>query len=109
MYCSFATGISRQEESAQEEDGLIMIAIQIVIASLPYSVHYRIGGGFVAFIMCAGLGIRWIWQGLRNSIARDVFGEPRFAARWLYISAGVLLQIPLVLYCIFLVHQGYGS
>ena len=60
-------------------------------------------------VIFAGFGIRWIWKGLRGDIARDVFGQPRFTPPWLYVLAGVLAQMPLVLYMVFILRQGYGS
>jgi hypothetical protein len=82
---------------------------QILIASTRNPANYAVGRGLWAFLIFAGFGIRLIWQGLWGTIARDVFGDPRFASPGYYILAGVLLQVPLVLYIIFILRQGYGS
>ena len=69
----------------------------------------RVGGGLVALTVLAAIGVRLIWKGVTGNIARDVFGTPRFAAPGWYILAGTLLQVPLILYVAFVVHQGWGS
>ena len=81
-----------------------MIAKSILLARIPF--HRLAGRGLFALIVVAGFGIRWLYLGLTNGMRTDVFGTPQ-SPRWMYIAAGILLQVPLILGLIFLARQGF--
>jgi hypothetical protein len=67
--------------------------------------HYRIAGGFLAFGICAAIGLRLIYRGVRDDIC-DASGTPIAGRSW-FIIGGIFCLLPLIAYSLFLWKQGY--
>lgn len=64
--------------------------------------------GFIPFGLCSFWGLRLVMRGVRGDIL-DSSGMP-VASRGLFITGGVLLQMPLAGYAFFVWKQGlFGS
>ena len=64
-----------------------------------------IGSGFLVFGLCSAFGFRRLWLGLTNQIIDDSGMEK--APRWLFLGGGIVLQFPLLVFIIYLSHQGF--
>jgi hypothetical protein len=67
--------------------------------------HYRIGGGFLVFGICAAFGLRLLYRGIRGDVY-DSSGTPIAARSW-FIAGGIFCLLPLVAYSFFVWKQGY--
>jgi hypothetical protein len=67
--------------------------------------HFRIWGGFIAFGLCAALGFRLLYRGLRGDV-NDASGTPMAGRAW-FIAGGLFCFVPLVAYSVFVWKQGY--
>ena len=54
-------------------------------------------GEWTIFAASTLLGVRWINQGVRNTVPRDFVGEYKYAGPVFFFVLGVLLQVPLIL------------
>jgi len=61
--------------------------------------------GLMVFGILAIYGLRLLYKGVRNDVY-DWVGETR-APRWSYIAFGVLCQVQLIGFIVFLWRQGY--
>ncbi len=74
-------------------------------ASLVEITSPRIAGGFIGFGILAIFGLSLLVRGVRDDIY-DWLGHAR-ASRSSFIFTGVLFQLPLIAWILFLVHQGW--
>jgi hypothetical protein len=65
----------------------------------------RIAGGFIGFGILAMFGLSLLVRGIRDDIY-DWLGNAPASRSW-FIFAGVLFQVPLIAWILFLVHQGW--
>lgn len=72
---------------------------------LPFVTRLETIGGFIVFSICAGYGLRLLYQGLRGDIY-DVSGTRRAGRAW-FILGGIACLIPLGVYSWFLWRHGY--
>jgi hypothetical protein len=70
-----------------------------------WSLKRAIDGGFVVFGLCSAYGIRLLYLGITNKII-DASGMNK-APRWIFLSCGFLMQMPLIVYLAYLFRQGY--
>lgn len=70
-----------------------------------YLLHYRIAGGFFVFGVCAVIGLRLLYRGMRNDVC-DASGTPLAGRAW-FILGGLVCLVPLAAYALFLWRQGY--
>jgi len=68
-------------------------------------IDLKIIGGFFSFGALAVLGLALLIRGVRRDVY-DWLGETR-ASRWTFITVGLILQLPLVGWVVFLVRQGW--
>ena len=76
-----------------------------LLASATYELDRRVGGGFLAFGALAVFGLRLLARGVRNDIY-DWLGHAPAPRAW-FIVGGVLCQLPLVAWVVFLIKQGW--
>ena len=70
-----------------------------------YEVLRKVGGGIFVFALCAALGLRVLYRGLRGDTL-DSSGTPVAGRAW-FIIGGILLLLPFVGYMVFIWRQGY--
>jgi hypothetical protein len=68
-------------------------------------IDLKIIGGFLGFGALALAGLALLSRGVRGDIY-DWLGEAR-ASRWWFVTVGLLLQPPLVVWVVFVVRQGW--
>jgi hypothetical protein len=67
--------------------------------------NYRIVCGFLVFGICAAIGLRFLYRGVRDDIC-DGSGTPIAGCGW-FIVGGIFCLLPLVAYSLFFWRQGY--
>ncbi len=65
----------------------------------------RIWGGIIVFGLCAALGLRFLYRGIRGDNL-DSSGTPVAGRGW-FIVGGIVMVLPLVGYLQFIWRQGY--
>lgn len=70
-----------------------------------WSLNGRITAGFLPFIVLALFGVRLLIRGIRDDIY-DWIGHAS-ASRPYFIIGGIFLQLPLIAWIVFLIHQGW--
>jgi hypothetical protein len=70
-----------------------------------FSPGQLIFGGFLVFGLCAAVGLRLLWRGIRDDVS-DASGTPVAGRGW-FIIAGVLCLVPLAAFSLFAWRQGY--
>ena len=76
-----------------------------LLASASYALDRRIGAGFFGFGALALLGLTLLVRGIRDDIY-DWLGHAAASRAW-FVIGGVVLQLPLVAWILFLVRQGW--
>lgn len=61
--------------------------------------------GLVVFAIIAFFGLKILIRGLRDDTA-DITGIPN-GSRWWWIIAGILMQLPLIIFTVFAWRQGF--
>jgi hypothetical protein len=64
-----------------------------------------VAAGFSGFVVLSFLGIRLLIRGIRSDIYDWLGHAP--ASRFWFIIGGILMQLPLVAWIAFLIHQGW--
>ena len=67
--------------------------------------HYRIWGGFLAFGLCALLGLRLLYRGIQGDL-NDASGTP-IAGRCWFIGGGIFCLLASGAFFVFVWKQGY--
>lgn len=71
-----------------------------IILGLSYTMTKSIGGGFIVFGFVAFYGLALFLKGVSGDTL-DWLGHS-VAPRWLYILSGIVLQIPLIAFAVFI-------
>jgi hypothetical protein len=69
------------------------------------SLNGRVAAGFFGFIALALFGLQLFVRGIRDDIY-DWLGHAPASRAW-FIVGGIFLQLPLVAWIAFLIHQGW--
>ncbi len=70
-----------------------------------HELNRRVGGGFFGFGALALFGLVILARGLRNDV-HDWLGHAPVSRPW-FIIGGILFQLPLLGWIVFLVRQGW--
>ena len=70
-----------------------------------WSLNGRIAAGCVVFVVLALLGLQLLIRGIRDDIY-DWLGHASIS-RLCFVTCGIVLQLPLIAWIVFLIHQGW--
>jgi len=65
----------------------------------------RIAAGFFGFVVLALIGLHLLIRGVQGDIY-DWLGHARASRAW-FLIGGIFLQLPLIAWIAFLIHQGW--
>jgi hypothetical protein len=75
--------------------------------NMPSTAEEAIAGGFIAFGLASFFGARLLLRGFRNDV-NDSSGHLVAGRAW-FIAGGILCQVPLIMFCLFVWRQGFSK